>query len=605
MEQITAMKITGLTLTNFRNHTEPVHFDFGDLTYITGHNGTGKTTTAHAVCYALYGVSYYGEQKIERLMNENSNNVKVQMDFIDQNGTAHSLVRARFNEKNSLLYDGYTITQSQIEQMFCDKNTFIAMFNPTYLTEVMGNDGRELILRHLKPVSKEKVLESISAFAGVLQDIDLDTQSPETALKDTRNAIRRAEQQLDVLQGHIESIQDSRESVEHKLDELYIEQGSTKEKIKYLKDRQFCGLNPEEFGIQRDVLTRKLATAGTVSPEITAIKEKLTAAKNRVYVSKLTDEIAKATAEHTALQQQFKTLKNRWENVKVGDVCPTCKMVITESNIDAYTEQLNVELKRIYDFGVSVAGRKAELEELDKKSKATFEQFKADDIARLTAELQTLEANGEQVDVAAISAQLSSLDDLEKYGNLTEEEFGELRDLEATLIGINAQIGTLEDSVSEEKMKTALAEKDTFTELITKYQSIASALQEYIFKRAELATEDLNMPNVKIRLFDIVRGTGEVRNAFKFDYKGREYTTLSLSEKTLAGIEIAAMMRNITGKDYPICIDNTESIAAFNNTQMPSQIMMIRVVRQQPLMIKFQNNTPTVVSSNQELKKAS
>lgn len=280
-------------------------------------------------------------------------------------------------------------------------------------------------------------------------------------------------------------------------------------------------------------------------------------------------------------------------------------MVITESNIDAYTEQLNAELKRIYDFGVSVAGRKAELEELEEKSKATFEQFKADDIARLTDELQTLEANGEQVDVAAIRAQLSSLDDLEKYGNLTEEEFIELRDLEATLIGINAQIETLENSISEEKLKTALVEKDIFTEQITKYKNIASALQEYIFKRAELATEELDMPNVKIRLFDIVRGTGEVRNAFKFDYKGREYTTLSLSEKTLAGIEIAAMMRNITGKDYPICIDNTESIAAFNNTQMPSQIMMIRVVRQQPLLIKFQNNTPTVVSSNQELKKAS
>ncbi len=47
-----------------------------------------------------------------------------------------------------------------------------------------------------------------------------------------------------------------------------------------------------------------------------------------------------------------------------------------------------------------------------------------------------------------------------------------------------------------------------------------------------------------------------MKSAFKFDYCGREYTTLSLSEKTLAGIEISAMLRRITGKDYPICIDN-------------------------------------------------
>ena len=50
MEQITAIKITGLTLNNFRNHTETTHFDFGDISYITGHNGTGKTTMAHGLC---------------------------------------------------------------------------------------------------------------------------------------------------------------------------------------------------------------------------------------------------------------------------------------------------------------------------------------------------------------------------------------------------------------------------------------------------------------------------------------------------------------------------------------------------------------------------
>ena len=35
MEPITAMKITGITLNNFRNHTETTHFAFGDLSYIS------------------------------------------------------------------------------------------------------------------------------------------------------------------------------------------------------------------------------------------------------------------------------------------------------------------------------------------------------------------------------------------------------------------------------------------------------------------------------------------------------------------------------------------------------------------------------------------
>ena len=143
-----------------------------------------------------------------------------------------------------------------------------------------------------------------------------------------------------------------------------------------------------------------------------------------------------------------------------------------------------------------------------------------------------------------------------------------------------------------------------FAEQITKYKNIVSALTEYISKRAELATAELKMPNVEIRLFEVVRGTGEVKTAFKFDYKGREYTTLSLSEKTLAGIEISALIRRITGKDYPICIDNTESIAAFNEVEMPSQVMLIRVVKGQPLTVKFQNNYTAAVPAHDEMRKA-
>ena len=604
MEQITAMKITGITLNNFRNHTETTHFDFGDISYITGHNGTGKTTMAHAVCFVLYGVTYYGEQKIERLMNENADNVQVQLHFIDQNGAAHTLMRTRKNEKYSVLMDGYTVNQSRIEQMFGDKNTFIAMFNPTYLIENMGNDGRELILRHLKPVSQKDVLAAIPTYQTHLENIDLETQSPEEALKDTRAAIRRVEQQLDVLQGHIESIEESQKTADVKLGELYSEKRSVEEKIKALKEKQFEGIDTEDFAIQRDVLTRKLSNNAGEDPAITTAKEKLAEVKARVYSSKFTQAIAEASAEYNSLAKQYNELKERITALKVGDVCPTCKMQVTETNIEEIRNHLIAECNRIGELGKGVVARGKEIAELDKKAKAQFEQWKADDIAKFTAELEELQSKTERVDVSEIRSKLDELADLEKYGNLSEQELSELGDLEATLIGINAQIETVEQSASEERLKSALVEKDVFIEQMKKYKDIVTALTEYIFKRADLATAELKMPNVEIRLFEVIRGTGEVKNAFKFDYKGREYTTLSLSEKTLAGIEISALIRRITGKDYPVCIDNTESIAAFNDVDMPSQVMLIRVVKGQPLTVKFQNNYTTAVPAENEMRKA-
>ena len=604
MEQITAMKITGITLNNFRNHTETTHFDFGDISYITGHNGTGKTTMAHAVCFVLYGVTYYGEQKIERLMNENADNVQVQLHFIDQNGAAHTLMRTRKNEKYSVLMDGYTVNQSRIEQMFGDKNTFLAMFNPTYLIENMGNDGRELILRHLKPVSQKDVLAAIPTYQTHLENIDLETQSPEEALKDTRAAIRRVEQQLDVLQGHIESIEESQKTADVKLGELYSEKRSVEEQIKALKEKQFEGIDTEDFAIQRDVLTRKLSNNAGENPAVTTAKEKLAEVKARVYSSKFTQAIAEASAEYNSLAKQYNELKERITALKVGDVCPTCKMQVTETNIEEIRNHLIAECNRIGELGKGVVARGKEIAELDKKAKAQFEQWKADDIAKFTAELEELQNKTERVDVSEIRSKLDELADLEKYGNLSEQELSELGDLEATLIGINAQIETVEQSASEERLKSALVEKDVFIEQMKKYKDIVTALTEYIFKRADLATAELKMPNVEIRLFEVIRGTGEVKNAFKFDYKGREYTTLSLSEKTLAGIEISALIRRITGKDYPVCIDNTESIAAFNDVDMPSQVMLIRVVKGQPLTVKFQNNYTAAVPAENEMRKA-
>lgn len=604
MEQITAIKILGLTLSNFRNYTEPTHFDFGDISYITGHNGTGKTTLAHAVCFVLYGVSYYGEQKIERLMNDAADDVKVQLHFIDQNGTEHTLTRSRRNEKYSVMLDGYSVNQSRIEQMFGDKNTFIAMFNPIYLIENMGNDGRELILRHLRPVSQNEILDAIPTHRTILESIDLESGSPEEALKDTRAAIRKTEQQLDILQGHIESIETSRISASVSLGKLYSEKRTVEEQINILKGKQFEGINTEDIAIQRDMLKRKLNSNIGEDSDIANIKAKLSEIKATVYTSKFTEAIAETNAEYNSLAKQYTEFKRRATSLKIGDICPTCKMQVTANNIEEIQNHLVAECNRITELGKGVVARGKELAELDNKARLQFEQWKSDDTAKYTAELQELQSKSESISIADIHAKLDKLTEQEKYGNLSEEEYSELTDLEATLIGINAQIETIEQSANEERLKTALIEKDMYTKQITKYKNMVTALTEYIFKRAELATAELKMPNVELRLFEVVRSTGEVKNAFKFDYKGREYSNLSLSEKTLAGIEISSLMRRITGKDYPLCIDNTESIAAFNEVEMPSQVMLIRVVKGQPLMVKFKNNYTMTVPAENEMRKA-
>ncbi len=606
MEQITAMKITGVTFTDFRNHKAPESYAFGDVSYITGHNGTGKTTMAHGVCYALYGVSYYGEQKIERLMNENAAGTQVQLDFTDQDGNPHTLIRNRNGDKTTLLLDSYTIRQTDIERMFCDKDTFLSMFNPTYLTERLGEKGRALILKYLRPVSANAVLEQMSeSYREFLNGIDLSTSAPEVKLKEFRKAIRQAEDQETYLQGHIDSFESTRKTSVQKLSELCAEKEEIEAKRNALAGKQFDGIEVEDLSIQRDMLLKKLADIPDgEKPRLTQLRAKIEEIRHRPYVSKYTQAIAENAAEIKSFSERYKALVNRVKSLKPGTQCPTCLMRITEQNLPDVKAGMMAELKKLAEQGRERVAQGKELAGLDAKSKTVFEQFKAEDLKKLSRELQELEAE-DTGGREEIRTALEKVEQLQKFGNLEEDEYSELNCLTAELTGIDAQIQAVRDMADEKKLKDAYMQKDTYAQQIIKYKNVLSALSEFLCKRTEIAVAGLQMPNVKIKLFDVVRSTGEVVNTFKFTYKGRDYTTLSLSEKTLAGIEITAMIRKITGIDCPVCVDNTESIAAFNSVSMPSQTLLLRFVKGQPLTVQSRNRTAAAGPAVQELKKAS
>ena len=612
MEQITAMKITGITFTDFRNHKAPESYTFGDISYITGHNGTGKTTMAHGICYALYGVSYYGEQKIERLMNERAAGTQVQLDFTDQNGKPHTLIRNRNGDKTALSLDSYTIRQTDIDRMFCDKDTFLSMFNPTYLTERLGDKGRALILKYLQPVSADAVLKHMSENdLEYLNGLDLNTSSVEAESKKFREAIHQMEEEAMCIQGTIVAAEDARRTAKQKLAELHAERARLEARKKSLADKQFASIEIEDLSIQRDMLLQKLSAAPeSEDPQILQLRAKIEETRHKPYISKYTQAIAENAAEIKNLSQRYKALANRVKELKPGSQCPTCPMRITEQNLPEVQNSMMAELKQLAEQGQARVAQGKELAEMDSKSKAVFEQFKEDDLNKLSQMLLKLEEeNNSNTDRsenrAALRAALEQLDQLLKLGNLNEDEYSELNCLIADLIGIDAQIQAIQDMSCEEKLKDAYMQQEVYSEQIHKCRNVLSVLSDFLCKRTEIAVADLQMPNVKIKLFDVVRSTGEVINVFKFAYKGRDYSTLSLSEKTLAGIEITAMIRKITGLDYPVCVDNTESIAAFNSVSMPSQTLLLRFVTGQPLTVQSRNNTTAMQPTARELKKAS
>ena len=94
------------------------------------------------------------------------------------------------------------------------------------------------------------------------------------------------------------------------------------------------------------------------------------------------------------------------------------------------------------------------------------------------------------------------------------------------------------------------------------------------------------MNRVEISLYDVVKTTGERKDVFKFTYGGRRYDRLSLSEKIRAGMELSELMKRLTGRNYPVFVDNMESVDDLNNVRPTGQVIMAKCVSGAPLAVR-------------------
>ena len=73
---------------------------------------------------------------------------------------------------------------------------------------------------------------------------------------------------------------------------------------------------------------------------------------------------------------------------------------------------------------------------------------------------------------------------------------------------------------------------------------------------------------------------------FKGGYGGRRYDRLSLSEKIRAGMEVSELMKRLTGRNYPVFVDNMESVDDLANVRPTGQIIMAKCVSGAALQVK-------------------
>lgn len=598
MKKIEQFQITSMTISGFKSYEEPTQLLFGNPTVITGGNGRGKTSIADAIAFAVTGLPFFGERGIDRLHNESNPDVVIQMCFVDENGARHELVRSRRKNRMTITHDGYDIRQLDLTDMFGERDVFLSILNPLYFIEELGEDGKNLLERYLPMIPHETVLAQLSEpVREALRDESL--LSPDIYLKKRREEIRGLEERITYLGGQkdlAESQKQSRGQIGRELSEQ-IE--ALRAEIAALEQKQFAGMDVSEMQGQLVDLSSRYdeaardegADAEGQQNKLRSLREKIISRKAEQYQSKYAQPLAELGAKVKELGLRYQRESAALKGFRAGMECPTCHRSVTEESLSEVQNALKKAISKICAAGSEQQHQLTQVQEMDRKAAEVFEQFKADDLAKWEAETAELERQCQELnahtakELERLRSEIQALSTELEYGRLSQEEYDRLGVCRETCQQAEAKLAALEE-VDGENLPDFDREIQKARDSITDIKLMMTNVVSYISKRAELTFSQLKMNKVEISLYDVAKSTGEAKDVFKFTYGGRRYDRLSLSEKIRAGMELSELMKRLTGRNYPVFVDNMESVDDLANVRPTGQVIMAKCVSGTALQVR-------------------
>lgn len=605
MDKITSFQIRRLEVSGFKCFTDLASFDFGEITNILGSNHVGKSSIADAIAFAVTGTTYWGENRIDRLYSEAAPSIEITLDFEDQNGVSHQLIRRRKNDKMVITLDSYKVTQARLNDLFGDRDTFLSIFNPLYFIEVLQDEGKKLLESVLPPVKHEAVLAGLSELDRQLLREEV-IPSPEDFAAKLREEVRELTDAITVCEGQSALLTRQRKESGESLTLLQMQKQAVEKEIGKLKTARSRGLDlkslqaeQEELHLRYDELLRDKPALPDTSPLDAQISEAVSALdqlKTGVYQSKFQPEMEKLSGELKAAYQKHAEITQAGKSLRPGGICPTCRRELTPQAVAEVKAALARQLAEIVASGKNLKTQLAQLQQLDSTANHKWTEFRQADLSKAGATIQELQAARSalleqyrelQADFdrqcKELSGGIQTIQEKITLGNLDPVQYQKLRELEQQLLQVNADYAAQEAIFNQQADHTG--EKiEEIKKAIRQKKVLLTAAANYAAKRAEMTFENLSSGPVKIRLYEVLKTTGEVKDVFRFTYNGRDYRRLSRSERALAGIYTVEMVKRLTGRNYPVFIDDAESIA--NLSRPTGQAIVSRVVAQAPLSVR-------------------
>lgn len=367
--------------------------------------------------------------------------------------------------------------------------------------------------------------------------------------------------------------------------------------MKALEEKRYASLSRSEIEArlvelsqQYDEAARATGSPSEIDAQILALETKLARRRAEQYQSKYTQSIAESNAKVQELGGQYRREAHFLKAFVPGVSCPTCHQAVTDKNLPEVQKALQQVISGIVTEGRDYQAQLKQLQELDGKAQAVFDQFQAEDIIKLQGEIDALTQqrageSGKDGQTDSLREQIQQLNISLEYGDLSRQEYDQLMACREEIQKCAAEL-TAVQKASAQSQPDFDAQIAQAQQKIKDLKVLISNVVLYVRKRAELTFEALKMNRVEISLYDVVKSTGEQKAAFKFTYGGRRYDRLSLSEKIRAGMEVSELVKRLTGRNYPVFVDNMESVDDLANVRPTGQIIMAKCVRGAPLEVR-------------------
>ena len=585
MAQITSLQIEHLTVTGFGCFAGEHTWTFGRMTTVTGHNYQGKSTIADAIAYALTGAPFFGGRDLDRLQNEGSPFMRVELTVRTNEGKIHEIRRARQGGKTALSVDGTTTTQERFAERFGSRDLILSLLNPLYFAEVLGGDGRTLVEQYLPSVPHAAVREKLSEhMRGILGDDRL--EMPEIYLKEKRRELKELEKDRLVLDGQMQQTENQRAKLQSELAEKKALLSHTTAALAPLESKQgsqdFTALDAE---IARLSAQYDAVQDGQADDRRAALQAELNAAREREFTFPGTAQLRQMQGQLQALYGRYNDEAGRLQYLQTQGVCPTCLRRIDSGSFSEIQSAFANRLQKIEADGIALRQQRQALAMQESQARLDFNALKTGEVTRLEQELASAQADNAAQQRELIKAKIKELSAQRALGGLTAEEAQQYQTLfheQGKLESEISQIEKLQDSLPKGQQEGL----DRLDEEIRTLQDKITAAKAYQSERAALLFAPVKMYKAGLKLYEPMKESGELRDVFKLTWDGRDYVRLSLSERMRCGLEVVELLSRLSGKSYPLFVDNTESFCDLGAAQHTGQMILARVVPRQTLQVK-------------------